>query len=145
MYAAVSDVEVGTYPDLWQKGRYRVELSTELPFYLADVEAALQQLGYEIIDSDQWGQTHRHRQDSNQIAELDELEEPTEYVRLILRNGDLEEEQTEQAEGQLGSLYDGIYQMCQDICDEYIYEQLYAWSQPLYATATKSCLIYSLV
>lgn len=117
MYAAISDVEVNTYPDLWRKGRYRVELAAQMPCHLEDVETALYELGYQLMDTDQWGRTYQHRQNPACIAELDESEDAGEYLKLILRNADLDELDIGQAEDQLGSLYDRIHQMCRDRYD----------------------------
>lgn len=125
MYATASDVQTGTYPDLWQKGRYRVELSAELPFDPDNIDTALQQLGYHAIDADQWGQSYSHKHNRNLTAEVDEVEGPTAYVRLVLRNGDLDEADIGHSENQLGSFYDRIYQICRSLCDEYDYEPLH--------------------
>lgn len=114
MYTAAPDIQVGTYPDLWQKGRYRVELTAQMPCDVEVVDAALQQLGYQVMDTDQWGRTYRHDQQPCRTAELDELEHAGEYVKLILRNADLDELDIGRVEDQLGSLYDRIHQMCQD-------------------------------
>lgn len=124
MYAAVSDVEIGIYPDLWRKGRYRIELSAELPFDPGDIDTALQRLGYHITDADQWGQSYSHNQDRSRTAELDEVEEQTAYVRLVLRCGDLDEAGINTTEDYLSSLYSRIYQICRRM-DEYDYESGY--------------------
>lgn len=121
MYATASDIEISTYPDLWRKGRYRVELSADLPFDPYTVEAALQHLGYHIVDADQWGQSYCHNQDRNRTAELDELEDFASYVRLVLWNGNLNEADINAAEDYLSSLYDRICQVCGDHCDGYDY------------------------
>lgn len=84
-----------------------------MPCDVEIVDAALQQLGYQIMDTDQWGRTYRHSQQPGCTAELDELEHGGEYVKLILRNADLDELYIDQAEDQLGLLYDRIHQMCQ--------------------------------
>ena len=57
----IPDVQVGVYADLWRKGRYRVELNAKLDYDPSDIDAALEELGYESIDADQWGQTYRHK------------------------------------------------------------------------------------
>ncbi len=41
MYATDSDIQIGVYPDLWQKGRYRAELAAQLACDFADVDTAL--------------------------------------------------------------------------------------------------------
>ncbi len=128
MYAEGQDVEVGTYPDLWQKDRYRVELAAGLSCEPADLDKALERLGYEIVDADQWGRSYRHNQDPNKTIELDELEDPAALVRLILRYGDLDEADIGPAEDQLASLYDRICQMCNNRYDNDCYEPLYCSS-----------------
>lgn len=124
MYATAEDVQVGTYPDFWQKGRYRVELTVELPCDLFGVHNALQQLGYRVTDTDQWGRTYHHNQDHNKTVELDEVEDPAASLKLILRYGDVEEAGLVQAEEQLNSLYNRICQMCRDVRDDCDYEPL---------------------
>ena len=118
MYTDAPDVQIGTYLDLWQKDRYRVELAAQLYCEPNDIDKALEQLGYEIIDADQWGRTYRHSQDHNRTVELDELEDQAEYIKLVLRNGDLDELDIDRAEDQLGSLYARIHQMCQGRYDD---------------------------
>jgi len=125
MYTDAPDVQIGTYSDLWRQGRYRVELTAELPCDPTDVDAPLQQLGYDIADADQWGRTYRHSQDHDRTVELDELEDPGEYIRLVLRNGDLNEVDIGKAEDELGSLYARLYQMCQGRYDDNAYDPLY--------------------
>jgi hypothetical protein len=44
-------VQVETYPDLWRKGRYRLDLTAELYLEIDGVNAALKQLDYHIIDA----------------------------------------------------------------------------------------------
>lgn len=125
MYTDAPDVQIGTYSDLWRKERYRVELTEELLCDPVDVDAALQQLGYDIADADQWGRTYRHSQDHNRTVELDELEDQAEYIKLVLREGDLDELDIDRAEDQLGSLYARLYQMCQGRYDDNGYDPLY--------------------
>ena len=125
MYTDAPDVQIGTYSDLWQKDRYRVELAAQLYCEPNDIDKALEQLGYEIIDADQWGRTYRHSQDHNRTVELDELEDPGEYIRLVLRNGDLDEVDIDRAEDELGSLYARLYQMCQSQYEDDAYDHLY--------------------
>lgn len=124
MYGTDEDVKVSTYADLWQKGRYRVELAAELACEPNGIDKALEQLGYEIIDADQWGRSYWHNQDHNKTIELDELEDPTALVRLILRYGDLDEVDIGSAEEQLASLYARIHQMCRDSYDDNDYDCL---------------------
>ena len=119
MYATASDVQIETYGDLWQKGRYRVELGAELPFDPDDVDNALEKLGYKVIDAGQWGRSYHHGRDQKRSAELDELEEPEISLRLTLRHGDLGEEDIDTAKDQLRELYDGINRMCQKRYGDY--------------------------
>jgi len=125
MYTAAPDVQIGTYSDLWRKERYRVELTAELPYDTVDVDAALQQLGYDIADADQWGRTYRHNQDHNRTVELDELEGQAEYIKLVLCNSDLDEVDIDKSEDELGSLYARLYQMCQSQYEDDGYNPLY--------------------
>lgn len=130
MYAATPDGQIGTYPDLWRKDRYRVDLCVELPFDTDDVDAALQQLGYYIVDAGQWGQSYSHNQDRSRTVELDEVGEQVAYVRLVLRDGNLDEAGINAAEDYLNSLYERIYQICSNRGDEYDYEPLASLTCP---------------
>lgn len=124
MYATAQDIQVGAYPDLWKQGRYRVELAAQLPYETADMDSILEQLGYEIVDADQWGRSYRHSQDHNKTIELDELDDPTAFPKLLLRYGDLDEAGVGQAEDQLDSLYNRICQMCRNSYDDDDYDSL---------------------
>ena len=119
MYATASDVQVEIHTDLWQKGRYRVEMDTELPFDQDDVDCALEKLGYQVIDGGQWGRSYRHGKERNRTAELDDLEEPEYSLRLTLRCGDLAEADIDGAENQLRGLYNMIYRICEKRFDDY--------------------------
>jgi hypothetical protein len=121
MYAATPEVQIGAYPDLWRKGRYRVDLVAELYFDPDYLDAALKQLDYHVVDADQRGQSYRHNQDDNRTAELDESEEEGAYVRLVLRDGDLDEADIDAARDYLSSLYERMYQISQEWCDAYDY------------------------
>lgn len=129
MYATAPDIQIGTYPDLWKQGRYRVELATQLPYETADMDSILQQLGYEVVDADQCGRSYRHSQDHNKTIELDELEDPTAFLKLLLRYGDLDEAGVGQAEDQLDSLYNRICQMCRNGYNDSDYDSL---DSPIY-------------
>jgi len=120
----ILDAGAEVYPDLWQKGRYRVELNVELQYDLIDVDAALQKLGYHIIDADQWSQSYQDRDNSDITGELDETEADTASLRLTLRYGDLGEQDIESARGQVESIYEKIEQICQRRYSQYDYEPL---------------------
>jgi len=133
MYGLISDdqdVQIGTYPDLWRKGHYRVDLYAELPFDADSVDAALQQLGYHITDTGQCGQSYSHNKYRSHTAELDEAPEQAGYVGLVLRSNGLNEADTEAAENDLSSVYERIRQICDSCCKEYDYESLIRSSFP---------------
>jgi hypothetical protein len=102
---------IKTYPDLWRKGRYRVDLTAELDLEIDGINAALEQLDYHIIDADQWGQSYVHNRDPRRTAELDEVEDQDSYVKLVLRNGDLDEAEITEAKNYLSRIFDRIYQL----------------------------------
>ena len=104
-------VHIETYPDLWRKGRYRVDLTVELDLEIDGLNTALEQLDYHIIDADQWGQSYVHNNDPSHTAELDEVEDQDFYVKLVLRNGNLDETEIAEAESYLNNLFDKIYQL----------------------------------
>ncbi len=130
MYTAALDVNIGTYPDLWRKDRYRVDLNVELHFDPDNIDAALKQLGYHIIDTGQWGQSYNHKHYHNLSAELNEVEDTQAYVRLLLRNSDLDEGSIGGAEDYLSGLFDRIFQICLRQGEGYNYEPLRNWNYP---------------
>jgi len=88
------------------------------------MDSILQQLGYGAIDADQGGRSYRHSQDHNKTIELDELDDPTISLKLLLRYSDLDEAGVGQAEDQLDSLYNRICQMCRSRHDDSDYDSL---------------------
>lgn len=111
MYAADPGVRIETYPDLWRKGRYRVELHGELPCGPDDVDAALRRAGYRLADADQWGYSYVHRRNAGHTAEVDEHGQP--YVAaLILRNAGLEQEAIDDERDALQGIYERIHRLC---------------------------------
>jgi hypothetical protein len=144
MYAAASDVQVGAYPDLRQKGRYRVELRAKSVLDPGYIDAALQQMGYAIIDADQWGCSYRHRRDYAKTAELDELEDEAVSAKLVLRSGELDEADTGDAEEQLRSLHDRIQRLCRGDYSQYCYGSPDGLSQLPGDVTVKRDLTYSM-
>ena len=122
MYATSSAPRVEVCGDLWEKGRYRVELAARLPCEFADVDDGLEKLGYEVIDAGQWGRSYRNRQDPRHTAELDELDDAGAYVRLILRKGDLEAARLSDAEGEVDLTYARLRAACPARSGEYPYK-----------------------
>jgi len=110
MYQTYTDAEPGTYPDLWHKGRYRVELAAQLYGCGQDVDPVLYKQGYRLCDMDQWGRTYIHK-GKGITAEVDELDEAG-YLRLLLQEGGLEPEDITEAEDHLTALYRKIKQSC---------------------------------
>ena len=104
-------VHIETYPDLWRKERYRVDLTTELDLEIEGINAALEQLDYHIIDADQWGRSYVQNSDPSRTAELDEVENLDPYVKLVLRNGDLDESEITEEKDYLSRVFDRIYQL----------------------------------
>jgi hypothetical protein len=112
MYAKIADIRIETYPDHWQKDHYRLELEAALDYSIEDVDKALEELGYEIIDNDQWGSSYLNKGSSIEHAELDELEGENPYVKLVLVGSGLEEAQIEPSKVELYALFERIYQLC---------------------------------
>ena len=106
-----SYIHIETYPDLWRKGRYRVELSAELDMEIDCINAALEQLDCHIIDVDQRGQSYIHNHDPGLTAELDEVEDQDYYVKLVLRDSDLDEADITGAKDYLSGIFDRIYRL----------------------------------
>ena len=133
MYTTSSEARLEVCEDLWRKGRYRVELTGRLAYAAGDVDAALEQLGYEAIDLDQWGRSYQHREDPSRTAELDELGEGAASVRLVLRQGNLEPSEIAGAKSELDLRYGRLYStwqargeqdFCQAPCPE---DAAYGW------------------
>ena len=124
MYEISLDTGAEVYPDLWQKGRYRIELNVQLRYDLSEVDAALQEMGYNTIDADQWGQSYQDKDNSDITAELDETEADITSLRLTLRYGDLSEQDIESARAQVESVYETIERICQRQYSQYDYEPL---------------------
>jgi hypothetical protein len=53
MYMTDLDFQISVYPDLWRQNRYRIELTVK-PYNSRDAGDVLQQLGYDVVDADQW-------------------------------------------------------------------------------------------
>ena len=109
MHATAGDARVEVGKDLWQPGRYRAELTAALSYDSGEIDLALQQLGYEIVDSCQWGRSYRHRDNHRREVELDELDDGYGAVRLVLREGDLSVGEANRARGRLRDLFAGLY------------------------------------
>ncbi len=120
MKGMTADPQVVTYTDRWRTDRYRVELSVNTPYGVDDIDAALLQLGYDMVDADQSGLSYSKRQDRDCCADLDELDDDLSPARLILAVGNLEESQIDPAQEQLYSIYGRIRQICRK--DLYLYD-----------------------
>ena len=118
MYTKIPEVRIETYLDLCRKGRYRVDMTAELELEIDGIDAALQRLDYHIIDADQRGQSYAHNNDPKRTVELDEIECQDSYVKLVLRNDDLDEAEIPEAKDYLSSLFDRIYQLSHDYYQE---------------------------
>ena len=105
MYCTRSYCELKAYGDPWHRGRYCAEMCAELPADADNLDAVLRSLGYEVVDSDQWGRSYRHRRSPNRIAELDELPQEDGHVRLVLREADLDASELPAAEGEMELAY----------------------------------------
>jgi len=108
----MTEPAVRTLADPGRRGRYSVELTAELPYGLDEVDAALERLGYEVADADQWGRSYRHRDSPNRTAEADEIPDGTGALRLRLREDDLGREAALSAEADAETLYGLLYSAC---------------------------------
>lgn len=112
MYAMAPDIQIESRPDLWRKGRYRMELTVELGSPFDEVDATLARLGYEAVDDDQRGRSYHHRTHPHRTAELDEVQYGRIGLRLILHRGDLGTEDVDDAAGELTAVYGKIRSAC---------------------------------
>jgi hypothetical protein len=119
MYTKIPEARIETYPDHWRKDHYRIELETELGYSIKDVEEALEELGYEITDSDQWGWSYQKKGTPVENAELDELGGGNPHVKLVLVGHGLEEAQIEPSKTELYALFERIYQACLNHSQQY--------------------------
>ena len=119
MYTKIPDVRIETYPDHWRKDHYRVELEAELGYGIEDVDKALEELGYEIIDNDQWGWSYQNKGMPIENAELDEMDGGNPRVKLVLTGHGLEEAQIEPSKMELYALFERIYQACINHSQQY--------------------------
>jgi hypothetical protein len=119
MYRKIPDVRIETYPDHWRKDHYRLELETELDYSIEEVDKALGELGYEIIDNDQWGWSYQNKGMPIENAELDEIEKGNPHVKLVLSGHGFEEAQIEPSKVELYALFERIYQACLDHSRQY--------------------------
>jgi len=94
--------------DPWQRNRYGVRLSAYLASDLEDVGAALERMGYEAGDVDQWGRSYVHPLDPRREAEVDEGLDFEGEVRLILSRYGLEASETDGAADELRQIYDRL-------------------------------------
>jgi len=133
MYAKIPDVRIETYPDHWRKDHYRIELETKLGYSIEEVDKALEELGYEIIDNDQWGWSYQNKGMPIENAELDEMEEGNPHIKLVLAGHGLEEAQIEPSKVELYALFERIYQVClghsQQYSDDFSVNCIYCYRQ----------------
>lgn len=134
MHAKIAETRIKTYPDHWLKDHYRVELEAELDYSIEEVDKALEELGYEIIDNDQWGWSYQNKGTPIENAELDEeLEGGNPYVKLVLAGPGLKEAQIEPSKVELYALFERIYQVClgwnQQYSDEFSVNCVYCYRQ----------------
>lgn len=122
MYTTVSQPQVETCGDLWRKERYRAELAAQLPYGFGDVDAALEKLGYEVIDAGQGGRSYVNKADARHTAELDELGDRPTYVKLTLREGDLKPGEIADAEHGVESTYIRLRAECASRAAENLYD-----------------------
>ena len=131
MYTLSSyDWQVEIHDDAWQKGRYRAELQAELACDPYDVDIALEQLDYRIVDADQWGRSYFHGKNAHLTVELDEFAKPLDSVRLILRQSNLNEEEIPSTEEELELTYAKIASMCPSAANES--DHVAFWLSPEY-------------
>jgi len=130
MYALFYDGQVEIRDDLWQKGRYRAELQAELACDPYDVDIALERLDYRVVDADQWGRSYFHSKNAHLTAELDEFVKPSDSVRLILRQSNLNEEEIQSTEEELELTYAKIATMCPSAANEFDHAAF--WLSPEY-------------
>lgn len=108
MYTSAEPIQVRIYPDRWRKGRYRVQLSSQIASDLEDVDTVLGQLGYSMVDADQYGRSYHHSKNSRCTADLDELECEGGPVLLTLSRCELDEPETAAAEQELIGQYERL-------------------------------------
>jgi len=96
--------KVEVHPDDWRYGRYCTTLTAELSVGPDGVDEALNTLGYDVIDADQWGRSYRGPTCSHSV-EVDDQDDPYHPVRLVMRIGDLSADTIGQASDNLQRCY----------------------------------------
>ena len=86
-------------------GKYEVELEAEVPGYLDPIKAALDSSGYILVDFDQWGLTYFSGDDPGLSVNVDELDDYGDKSRMILRKGELSQDDIDEAKDYLRQIY----------------------------------------
>jgi hypothetical protein len=108
MYPVSSCPLGGVYADSRHAGRYAVAAGG---CFQGDVDAtfaALEALGYELVDADQWGASYRHREDRSRRVELDEWRDESGRVYLRLADEDLTLPEAQATGAGLQGVYRGL-------------------------------------
>jgi len=139
MYGISAAPRVTAYTDRWRPSRYRVELNIETSFDDDDIDEALEQLGYHVVDADQAGRSYVSQRGRNHFAELDDTGDWRASAHLVLGTDDLEKPQIDQASDYLCSIYEKIYRICRK---ESFLSNHYQWDDLLSAESESDRLHY---
>lgn len=96
---------IGVYADPWRTGRYCVKLTGELQADLESAGAVLEDLGYELVDQDQWGQSYGRGERLEHTVAINEQEHDSAGLDLLLQEADLLPEAVAQVADELAGLY----------------------------------------
>lgn len=97
----------------WLKPKsYYIVLNEVLPFRTSEVKAALEKLGYKMISTDRYGRAYCHHNDPSNKVEVNEADNVTKYVRLLLSKTDVPPSDIARTEYGVESLYDRLYSIC---------------------------------
>jgi len=96
---------VRTGKDPSHYGKYQVELEAEIPGNIEPIKEFLESSGYVLVDFDQWGLTYRSSEDPDLSADVDELDDYADNIRLVLRKGSLSKHDIGGARGYLDQIY----------------------------------------
>jgi len=111
MYTTDMDFQIMAYPDLWRQNRYRIELTVK-PYNSRNAGDVLQQLGYDVVDADQWGISYCHNENPDWTAEI--YESPDGSEGAVLCWGNLNRSDVYYLQNKMDGGCRGTYPICQD-------------------------------
>ena len=92
--------------DPWRRGKYQVGLEVEFPGDLEEMNEMLEEEGFYVADLGQWGKTYFSRRYPRVEAELEEIDEYSDLLRLSIKQNNLEEEELPETRRNLYAMFE---------------------------------------